>query len=77
MRAEFEFLCNSHRACPRVKAELKRMGFKDVRDTQKYSPLDIVASMRLKSEEQKNEVIKKVRKKFQEDIHAIQITTRR
>lgn len=53
------------------------MGFKDVRDTQKYSPLDIVASMKLKSEEQKNEVIKKVRKKFQEDIHAIQITTRR
>ena len=76
MRAEFEFLCNSHQVCPRVKAELKRMGFKYVRDTTQYSPFDIAASMRLRSEEHKQEVIKEIRERFQERIHTIQITTR-
>ena len=74
MRAEFEFLCNSHQACPRVKAELKRMGFRYVRDTPRYSPFDIAASMGLRSEEHKQEVIKEIRDKFQERIHTIQIT---
>lgn len=75
MLAEFEFLCNSHQACPKVKEELRRMGFKQVKDTTRYSPFDIYARMRVKSVVHRNEVVEEIRGKFQGKIHTIRVTT--
>lgn len=76
MRATFKFLCYTHQACPDVKAGLKDMGFRKVRDAPYHSTYDIYAKMDLIDREHENDVLDEIWERFGDEVHSIEITTR-
>ena len=75
MKANFKFLCYTQQACPSVKAGLKEMGFKSIRDAPAGEPFDIYASRELTNMQHENKIVEEIIEQFEEKIHTIQIRT--
>lgn len=72
---KWKILCSTHKACPRVINELKKMGFQKIKDTPNSPTSDISAMIVVVDEKKIQKTAKTLFEKHRGDIQRISITS--
>ena len=74
IQSEWKILCSSHRACPAIIDEMKKIGFQKVKDTPNSPTSDISAILVIDDEQKIEQKAKALYEKFRGDIQRITIS---